>query len=75
MCNIGRGPLWGMSEDTALRIIMEGTSTVTGRRFFKALVENLAKVLDTKGAWVTEYVAEEKRLRSLAFRMGGRVCL
>lgn len=67
-----KSPFKGVDEDTALRIIMEGTATETGESFFKALVENLAKVLDTEGAWVTEYMQEEKRLRSLAFRMGGQ---
>ena len=61
----------GEDEDTALRIIMEGTAAETGEGFFKAPVESLARVLGTKGAWVTEYIREERRLRSLAFSMGG----
>lgn len=47
-------PLQGFDETTALRMILEGTATETGERFFSSLVENLAKALQTHGAWVTE---------------------
>jgi len=60
-------PLHGIDEDEALRIILEGTAKETGGQFFRALVRNLAKALNTKGAWVTEYLEDSKRLRSLAF--------
>ncbi len=62
----------GLDEDSALRIIMEGTASETGENFFKALVENLAKVLNVKGAWVTEYKKENRQLNSIAFWMGGQ---
>jgi PAS domain S-box-containing protein len=62
----------GLDEDSALRIIMEGTASETGENFFKALVENLAKVLNIKGAWVTEYKKENRQLNSLAFWLGGK---
>lgn len=65
-------PLRGLDEDAALRTILEGTSTETGERFFQALVQNLAKALKTHGAWVTEYLPESRRLRALAFWMGGQ---
>jgi hypothetical protein len=65
-------PLRDLDEDTALRTILEGTSTETGERFFQALVQNLAKALKTHGAWVTEYLPESRRLRALAFWMGGQ---
>jgi PAS domain S-box-containing protein len=64
-------PQAGFDEDSALRAIVEGTATVTGEQFFAALVESLAKVLDTHGAWVTEYLEESRRLRALAFWLGG----
>ena len=35
------------------------------------MVENLAKALHTHGAWVTEYLEDSRRLRALAFWMGG----
>src|SRR4051794_28989099 len=60
----------GRDEQSALRVILEGTASETGERFFMALVENLARALETHGAWVTEYVPEGRRLRALAFRMG-----
>jgi len=63
-------PFQGVNEDAALRIILEGTATETGERFFKALVKSLAAALNTHGAWVTEYFPESRRLRALAFWMG-----
>jgi PAS domain S-box-containing protein len=64
-------PLQGLDESAALRSIMEGTATHTGDRFFQTLVESLARALGTHGAWVTEYLAESRRLRALAFWLGG----
>lgn len=69
--NIAR-PLGGLDETAALRTILEGTANETGERFFAALVENLAKALNTHGAWVTEYIQECRRLRALAFWMDGQ---
>jgi PAS domain S-box-containing protein len=65
-------PLHGLDVDAALRTILEGTATETGRQFFHALVQNLAKALTTHGAWVTEYFPETRRLRALAFWMDGQ---
>jgi len=56
-----------IDEDLALRKILEGTSAHTGKDFFKALVKNLAEALNTKGAWVTEFLPELGRVRALAF--------
>ncbi len=62
----------GLDEDTALRTILEGTATKTGEQFFAALVKNLSQALSTHGAWVTEYVEDCRRLRALAFWLGGK---
>ncbi|TFG77167.1 MAG: sigma-54-dependent Fis family transcriptional regulator [Thermodesulfobacteriales bacterium] len=56
-----------IDENAALLMILEGTATETGEAFFKALVENLAKALNMKGAWVTEYLEKQGVLRSIAF--------
>jgi PAS domain S-box-containing protein len=64
-------PIQNLDEDAALRTILEGTATETGERFFQALVQNLSKALGTHGAWVTEYFPETRRLKALAFWMGG----
>ena len=64
-------PLQDLDEDAALHGILEGTATETGERFFAALVENLAKAMNTYGAWVTEYIRESRRLRALSFYLGG----
>jgi PAS domain S-box-containing protein len=70
MTNFTKHPLF--DEDFALRTILEGTAGETGERFFEALVENLAKALNTHGAWITEYLRESRRLRALAFLIGGQ---
>jgi PAS domain S-box-containing protein len=64
-------PLQDANEGAVLREILEGTAKETGERFFTALVENLAKVLGTYGAWVTIWRGE-RRLRAVAFWLGGR---
>ena len=64
-----RDPAW-RDEQAALRMILEGTASETGERFFMALVENLARALGTHGAWVTEYLPQTRSLRALAFRLG-----
>ncbi|MCB2230374.1 sigma 54-interacting transcriptional regulator [bacterium] len=56
-------------DETALRRILEGTASTTGTEFFRALVENLAKAVDTDAAWVTEFDKSSNRLRALAFWM------
>lgn len=58
-----------ISEDQALRKILEGTASHTGKDFFRALVQNLAEALDTRGAWVTEILPGHKRAQTLAFWM------
>jgi PAS domain S-box-containing protein len=49
---------------------VEGTTAHTGKSFFAELVRNLACVLGTYGAWVTEYLEESRRLRALSFWLG-----
>jgi PAS domain S-box-containing protein len=63
----------GLDEDATVRAILEGTATETGERFFAALVENLAGALNTYSAWVTEYIEESRKLRSLAFWVNGQL--
>ncbi len=59
--------------DDPLRILLEGTATATGERFFEVLVENLARTLKTKYAWITEYIPDRRRLRALAFWVDGKL--
>ena len=67
-----RIPFNTAEENEAIRSILEGTSTEIGEAFFASLVENLSKVLHTYGAWVTEYIEDSKRLRSMAFFLGDK---
>jgi len=61
-----------IDEDAALRSILEVTAPETGTRFFETLVRSVARALGTRGAWVTEYLPEQRRLRALAFWIGDR---
>jgi transcriptional regulator with PAS, ATPase and Fis domain len=65
-------PAQRIDEDAALRAVVEGTVSETGREFYRALVRNLAIALHTHGAWVTEYDEGTDSLRALAFWFGGR---
>ncbi|HOP96154.1 MAG TPA: sigma 54-interacting transcriptional regulator [Verrucomicrobiota bacterium] len=60
------------TDDAALRLVVEGTVSETGVDFFRALVKNLAAVMGTTGAWVTEYLPEARRLRALAMWLNGK---
>jgi PAS domain S-box-containing protein len=64
-------PLQDADEGAVLRQILEGTAKETGESFFAALVENLAKALETRGAWVTIWHGES-RLRAVALWLGER---
>ncbi|HAB17955.1 MAG TPA: Fis family transcriptional regulator [Verrucomicrobiales bacterium] len=61
-----------LDDNDALRLVVEGTVSETGTEFFRALVRNLAAVMGTTGAWVTEYLPEVRRLRSDAFWLNGK---
>jgi PAS domain S-box-containing protein len=61
-----------VSEQAALRLVVEGTASETGAEFFRALVKNLAAVMETAGAWVTEYLPDTRRLRPYAFWLNGK---
>ena len=54
-------------EDEVLGLILRGTASETGQEFFRALVRNVCEALGTAGSWVTEYLPDRRRLRSLAF--------
>jgi PAS domain S-box-containing protein len=56
----------------ALSRILEGTASEIGEGFFRALVQALVGALGTRGAWVTEFDPEQRRLRALAFWLGGQ---
>lgn len=60
-----------LDEEQVLRTLIESTSSVTGKRFFYAIVENLAKALGTEGAWLTVLNKEKRTLKALAFLMKG----
>jgi len=57
-----------MHDEDALRWVVEGTVWETGVELFPAaLVSNVARVRATVGAWLTEYVPEQKRVRAMPF--------
>ena len=59
-----------LSDDAAIRLILEGTAQETGQAFFRALVQRLAQVLGTAGALVTEFDEKKDTLNALAFWFG-----
>src|SRR5262245_55988553 len=61
-----------ITEETALRLVVEGTVSETGTEFFRALVKNLAAVMGTTGGWVTEYLPDRGRLHAYAFWLNGQ---
>jgi PAS domain S-box-containing protein len=64
-------PAGRLPEEEALRAVVDGTASETGAEFYDALVGNLARVLGTQGAWLTEYDERREKLRALSFWMGG----
>ncbi|HET6439257.1 MAG TPA: sigma 54-interacting transcriptional regulator [Anaeromyxobacter sp.] len=72
MASTGERGARRIDEEAALRAIVEGTASATGREFYGALVRNLAAALDTRGAWLAEYDESANRLRALAFWLGDR---
>jgi PAS domain S-box-containing protein len=62
-----------LERDSPLRTLLEGTAEATGERFFEALVENLARALNTRCAWVTVYDEPSRKLKALAFWVDGQM--
>ena len=65
-----RTPFSTIEENEAILAILEGTSAEIGQNFFVSLVKNLSKVLNTHGAWVTEFFEKERRMHAKAFYLG-----
>jgi len=60
--------------EATLQTIVTGTASVTGKEFFAALVENLAKALDVPYVLVSEAVGEPpEQLQTLAVWMSDRL--
>jgi PAS domain S-box-containing protein len=60
----------GVSEElTALRAIVDAASSGSGEEYFQALVRNLARVVDTRWAFIAQFVSDENhtRARTIAF--------
>jgi len=58
-------------SDQLLHAIIDGTSTVTGKEFFRSLVHNLAEGLGVRYSFVAECIPNN-RARSLAFWIGDK---
>ena len=54
-----------------LQALLEGTAGHTGKEFFDELVRHVCEALETRAAWVTEWLPESRRLRALAFWYDG----
>ena len=62
----------GFDEQAALRRIVEGTASDTGEKFFRSLVENLARSLGTMGGWVARVNPERTELCALSLKVKDR---
>lgn len=60
------------ATDRLIRIIVEHTHSRFGREYFRVLVKHLAMALEVNGAWVTELLEREHKLKSFAFFLGGK---
>ena len=65
-------PFYELDEHAALKSILAATAPETGSNFFHALVTQMTEVLNTTGAWITEYVPEKHRLRAISFVLNGQ---
>ncbi len=61
----------GNQEFRAVKSIFEGTAKETGQGFFNLFVKNLSEALGTSTAWVTEFLPDNKTLRTLSFYHNG----
>jgi len=59
-------------ELAVLRSLVEGTARNTGQEFFQSLVCHLAAAVETRYAFIAEFVVA-KRVRSLAFWCRDRI--
>jgi PAS domain S-box-containing protein len=55
-----------LTEDLALRAIVEGIEAETGERFFPSLVRHLALALEVQYAFVSEFSEDRQRFRTRA---------
>jgi PAS domain S-box-containing protein len=62
-----------LDQHATLRTVLEGTATETGTGFFDILVQSLSQALQTRYAWVTEYMTGLRRLKTLAFCADGEL--
>lgn len=67
-----RTPFSSNEENEAILAILDGTSSEIGQDFFLSLVKNLSAVLNTYGAWVTEYFEDNLTMRTKALFLGDR---
>jgi len=58
-------------SENLIHHLLEGTSSKIGEEFFQALVHAAAQALGVAGVWVTEYLPDERVLRSLSFWLNG----
>ena len=61
------------SREEKLISLFEATAKETGKKFFEALILNLAKALNTYGAWANVYNEDQSKAKSLAFLIAGEI--
>ncbi len=67
-----RTPFSSIEENEAILAILEGTSSEIGHDFFLSIVKNLSAVLNTYGAWITEFHEDKMTMRTKALFLGDK---
>ena len=59
-----------LPEESLLRLVAEGTASLTGEAFFYSLTAHLAAALGARYVFVSEFIEPDTRVRTLAFLVG-----
>jgi transcriptional regulator with GAF, ATPase, and Fis domain len=61
-----------LQHDALLQKLLEATAEYTGKEFFNFLVKNLSEALQVRGAWVTEMIPEDHKMKAHALYVDGK---
>src|SRR5689334_21080772 len=56
-----------------IRYLLDGTSSKTGREFFRALVHSTAMAMDVAAVWITDYLPD-RNIEDYEYNLAGTPC-